>query len=163
MEFDGWIGLPVVAKATPVTPSKFAIDAANKNLRRLASPSQPPAGAAETRLPPPSLSSHRVVGRCHHHPHPRCLLIVDCCFCRPRPCPRRWGHRLPMPMALLRPATTAKDDSAKADKGVESLSSLSSHSRCHCPLPLSPLRSHPPTHVVVFLFIAISSSPLSYG
>ncbi len=96
-------------------------------------------------------------------PSPRCLLIVDCCFCCPRPCPRQWRRRLPMPMVLLRPATAAKDDSTKANEGVKLLSSLSSCSCRHRPLPLSPLRRHPPTHVVVFLFVAISSSPLSYG
>ena len=144
-------------------PSKSTANAANKNLRRLTSPLQLRAGAAEMRSPPPSLSSYIVVARCHHHPHPRRLLIVDCCFCRPRPCHRQWHRRLLRPMASLRPATAAKDNSAKADKGVESLSTLSSCSCRHRLLPLSPLCRHPPTHVVVFLFVAISSSPLSYG
>ena len=131
-----------------------------QNLRRLTLPLQPRAGAAEMQLPPPSLSFHIVVARCHHHPHPHHLLIVDCCFHHTRPCHRRWRRHLLLPMASLRSATAVKDDSAKADEGVKLLLLLSSCSRCHRPPLLSPLCRHPPTHVVVFLFVAISSSPL---
>ena len=105
------------AKATPITPSKPAANAADKKLCCLTSPSQPRAGAAEMQSPPPSISSHIVVARRHHHPHPRRSLIVDCCFCRPRPCHCRWCRCLLLPMASLRPATAAKDDSAKACQG----------------------------------------------
>jgi hypothetical protein len=126
-----------------------------QNLHHLTLPSQLPAGAAGMRSPPPSLSSHTVFACRHHHPHPCHLLIGDCCFCRPRPCHGQWHHCLLLPMMLLRSATAAKDDSVKADEGGESLSSLSSCSRCHRPLPLSPLHPHPPTHIVVFLFIVL--------
>ena len=78
---------------------------------------------------------------------PSPLLFVDCCFQATNN-----GAVVIADNGIVIGATSAKDDSFKADKGVKSLLLLSC-SRCHHCLPLSPLCCHPPTHVVIFLFV----------
>ena len=97
-----------------------------------------------------SLSSHIVVGHRHHHPHPRCLLIVVFITSQgltTTDCAVVIGAN-----GVVVGVTAAKDDPVEADEGVK-LSLLLSCSCCHCHPSLLQLCRHPPTHNVFFLFV----------